>query len=244
MQVMYDQQKAAAAERNDILNNIPALSGNSERKGFVIKVYSLIFLMLATTIAFCLAFMNIAKLQVFALNNLWLYYTCLFLVIFITIGMTCLYKKCRAVPLNYIMLGIYTLAHSYMVALITLLYDKDTVFMAFACTAGMFMALTTYACFTKTDLTYMGGALSTSTMMVVMFLILFSFFRNKILNLVVCLIMVVLLSFWIIYDTQIVLGGGKYEELTLDDYCLGALIIYSDVITLFLYLLQLLGGSK
>ena len=38
-------------------------------------------------------------------------------------------------------------------------------------------------------------------------------------------------------------GEGKYGQLDLDDYCIGALIIYSDIVTMFLYILQIFGGG-
>jgi FtsH-binding integral membrane protein len=42
----------------------------------------------------------------------------------------------------------------------------------------------------------------------------------------------------LIHDTQLIVGKGKWK-LGLDDYIVGALIIYVDIITIFLYLLAL-----
>jgi FtsH-binding integral membrane protein len=50
-------------------------------------------------------------------------------------------------------------------------------------------------------------------------------------------------SVYILIDTQQILGG-KNKELTLDDYVLGSIIIYTDIISLFLKLLQILGKKK
>ena len=50
-------------------------------------------------------------------------------------------------------------------------------------------------------------------------------------------------SVYILIDTQLVLGG-KNKELTLDNYVLGAMILYVDIIQLFLKILQLLGEKK
>jgi len=58
-------------------------------------------------------------------------------------------------------------------------------------------------------------------------------------------IAVCFMSMWIIYDTQRITGGcNKYRELTLDDYCLGAMILYTDVITFFFYVIQLLACKR
>ena len=56
---------------------------------------------------------------------------------------------------------------------------------------------------------------------------------------------VVLFSFFIIYDTQIIVGG-KHRQYELDDdrYILGSVLLYLDIINLFLEILRLLGGKE
>lgn len=48
---------------------------------------------------------------------------------------------------------------------------------------------------------------------------------------------------YILIDTQLIMGGKK-KELTLDNYVMGAMILYVDIIGLFLKILQLLGDKK
>jgi FtsH-binding integral membrane protein len=81
-------------------------------------------------------------------------------------------------------------------------YDKETVMMSAVCTMAMFIALTLYACFTKTDMTKFGGFLCSCSMMVVVFILMYSlFFRSKVLNMLICCVVVALLSVFIVYDT-------------------------------------------
>ena len=47
---------------------------------------------------------------------------------------------------------------------------------------------------------------------------------------------VFLFGVYLIFDTQLVMGGKRYE-LCIDDYIVGALILYLDIIMIFLYLL-------
>jgi FtsH-binding integral membrane protein len=49
-----------------------------------------------------------------------------------------------------------------------------------------------------------------------------------------------LFGIYLIIDTQLIIGG-KRLELSLDDYVIGALILYMDIIQIFLYLLQMMG---
>jgi FtsH-binding integral membrane protein len=44
----------------------------------------------------------------------------------------------------------------------------------------------------------------------------------------------------LVYDTQLIAGKGKLK-LGVDDYIIGALIIYLDIILLFLELLKICG---
>jgi FtsH-binding integral membrane protein len=177
------------------------------------------------------------------LSNIGLYYFSLVVVIVIMIGMTCFYKKCRKVPMNYILLGTYTFFHTYLIGAMSVFYSRESVMISASATMAMFISLTIYAIRTKTDMTKMGGALYSGTMMVVVLIIILSIFNvSSIFSPILICILICLLSVWIVHDTQIIIGGNKYAELELDDYCIGALIIYSDVVTIFSYILQLCGN--
>ncbi len=55
-----------------------------------------------------------------------------------------------------------------------------------------------------------------------------------------CVFGVILFGIYILFDTQMIIGG-KRLQLSMDDYVIGALILYIDIIQMFLYLLALLG---
>ena len=55
-----------------------------------------------------------------------------------------------------------------------------------------------------------------------------------------------LFGIYLIYDTQLILGN-KENSIDLDDYILGAFMLYTDIVNLFLQilqLLQLLNGNR
>jgi hypothetical protein len=54
---------------------------------------------------------------------------------------------------------------------------------------------------------------------------------------------VFIFGIYVIVDTQMIMGSHKYG-ITMDDYILGALILYIDIIQLFLYILRLLSESR
>jgi FtsH-binding integral membrane protein len=57
-----------------------------------------------------------------------------------------------------------------------------------------------------------------------------------------CILWVFMYGMYLVYDTQLISGNGRYG-LTLDDYIVGALILYIDVIGLFMELLKLLARN-
>jgi len=109
---------------------------------------------------------------------------------------------------------------------------------------AMFVGLTILACFMRQSLTMFTGALCTLFMMILTLFIVNLFIQVKILYLCIIGLVIVLLSVFIVWDTQMIVGGRhKKYQLEMDDYVIGAMIIYSDIITLFLYVLQLFGSS-
>ena len=55
---------------------------------------------------------------------------------------------------------------------------------------------------------------------------------------VICAFGVVIFSIYIVFDTRMIM-----TKLDLDQYAIGALMIYIDLIQLFLYILQLFGNN-
>ena len=51
-------------------------------------------------------------------------------------------------------------------------------------------------------------------------------------------------SLYIIYDTQVMLGGNHKYSLSPEEYIFAALNLYLDIINLFMYLLSIFGGSR
>ena len=105
------------------------------------------------------------------------------------------------------------------------------------------VACTLYAFTTKNDFTYGRGMIFVIAMALLMLILFSTIFRMDddyfAYNCIIALC-VVLLGLFLIHDVQLIVGKGKWR-LGLDDYIVGALIIYVDIITIFLYLLALFG---
>ena len=69
------------------------------------------------------------------------------------------------------------------------------------------------------------------------------FFRSYFYQMFLDSLGVLLMSLYLIYDTQLVIGQKK-NFIEMDLYILGAMMIYLDIISLFLKILRLLGKKK
>jgi len=111
-------------------------------------------------------------------------------------------------------------------------------------TLGLVVGLTFYAMTTKTDFTVFGSLLWSLGALFLVFS-LFSVFFGSTMRLIYCTLGVLLFSFYLIFDTQLIIGGeDRYAMVGNDDYILGAVILYLDVINIFIYILQILSSSK
>ena len=161
----------------------------------------------------------------------------------------CCRKNAIEVPRNYILLGVFTLCMAYMVGMVASTYDANVVVMAAISTFAITLAITVYAMTTKRDFTWLGSMIWVFSTMFFLFFIFWSTAPNHWggrypgMWIVYNLFGVLIYSVYLIYDTQLVAGGKRYE-LSMDDYVIAALIVYLDIIMIFLYLLQMLGGSQ
>lgn len=69
------------------------------------------------------------------------------------------------------------------------------------------------------------------------------FVRNTFESNLIAFAFACIYSIYLLIDTQLILGG-KHKKLSLDNYVLGAVILYIDIIGLFLELLRILGSRR
>eukprot|EP00331_Platyophrya_macrostoma_P030336 CAMPEP_0176446492 /NCGR_PEP_ID=MMETSP0127-20121128/24363_1 /TAXON_ID=938130 /ORGANISM="Platyophrya macrostoma, Strain WH" /LENGTH=245 /DNA_ID=CAMNT_0017832547 /DNA_START=24 /DNA_END=761 /DNA_ORIENTATION=- len=216
------------------------------RLGFIRKVYGIITAQLVFTVLVCwyAMFTFLDGFGAFIVQNEGILVAAI-IVNFISMCVVfCCKNVARDVPTNYILLGIFTFTEAYSVAVICTIYQLqgmgDLVLMAAIMTAAMTFALTLYACTAKHDFTIYGGILFIISCAMLLLVIFSIFTQNLFLHALICALGVIFYGIYLIYDTQLIIGGGTYE-LTIDDYVIGAIIIYIDIIILFLRILRLLA---
>ena len=211
--------------------------------GFIRKVYGILTAQLGFT-AFCvLVTMNMSNESLKVLFNPGL----LMMVLVLYISSICALACCgfdKKVPTNYILLTIFTVCVSYIVSLTTQRFDAIVVFEAAFLTSAMTLAITVYAMTTKKDFTVFGPFL-----FIIGFVFcvagLLSFAFGPEMRLLYACIGVVLFSFYLLIDTQMIIGGSnKKYKIDSDSYILASVVLYLDIINIFLYILQIIGGGR
>ena len=214
------------------------------RMGFIRKVYGILSVQLIVTSIISGLFMYFIKVQAFfeVVHSPFV----LIAVIFGYFGSFCALVCCgldKKVPVNYALLGIFTLCMSFLVGIITIRYNPQTVLEAASMTAAATIGITIYAVKTKTDFTICGPMLFVVGMVFFTLTIFACVFGAK-GNLFISAFGVILFSIYLIYDTQMIVGGkNRKYKIDEDSYILAAVVLYLDIINLFIYILQMMGGG-
>lgn len=233
----YNAQGPFIKQEDDFEMNKPEEIHSRLRMGFVRKVYGILAVQLLITAGFTSLTFDKSFRDFFG-YNIGLFYACMFTTMIIVFTLICFRGMAKTVPINYILLTLFTVCESYMVATISAFNPPEIVITAALMTATVVIALTIYAFTTKTDFTILGGFLFMITAIMIfwgLFMMIFGFF----LYTLYCALGVLLFGMYLIFDTQLILGKFGLEY-SIDDYILAALNIYIDIIQMFLYILQLL----
>lgn len=194
---------------------------------------------------FCFLSYFVKNFFSFQVNNFWCFYT--FLGISMAITLVMMYCSEAASSMSqgfkYVLLLIFTLCYSYMISFCTSLYAQEygapLVLEAMVLTSGMCGALTLYAFIVKTDIRNLVAILIVAVFCFIVFGISFAFTLSGTLHTLYATFGVIIGGIILIIDTNWIADGDR--GCSLDDPVLGALIIYIDIIRIFLYILRMMG---
>ncbi|CAH2090801.1 unnamed protein product [Euphydryas editha] len=216
----------------------------SIRKSFIRKVYGILMCQLLVTLAFITLFVYHTPTKLWVQRNTYMFWIAFAVVLFCLITMACCGNVRRQSPLNFIFLGLFTVAESFLLGVTSSMYESDAVMMAVGVTAAVCLALTLFAFQTRWDFTVMGGVLLCATVVLLLFGIVAIFVPGKTVTLVYASLGALLFSFYLIYDTQLMMGGKHKYTLSPEEYVFAALNLYLDIINLFIYILTIIGAAR
>jgi len=226
------------------LGDVPAYI----RRGFISKVYTILSVQLLLNLMIggvMYGSMSIRDAHKYAGVAM----ACSLFSLVLLLSVTCCCAQLmRKFPHNFLFLFGFTVGESVAVGFACLMYSLPSVLLALASTCAVVVCLTVYAVYTKHDFTGWNPYLQAVLWTMICFsltMFIWSFFAPipEAVQMVYSFLGVILFSLYIVYDTQCIVGG-RQRQLEIDDYCLAALMLYLDILNLFLHLLRLLGRRR
>ncbi|NXE14835.1 LFG3 protein, partial [Lophotis ruficrista] len=210
----------------------------------LLQVYAIISLQLLVTVGIIAVFTFVSPVRSFVQRNVAIYYAsyAVFLVTYLVLA--CCQGPRRRFPWNIILLSIFTLAMGLMTGTIASTYRTNAVLIAMLITAIVAIIVTIFCFQTKarrgTCLALpwggsgMGSGLSSHPAPLP--------FPAQVpwLHMLYAAIGAIAFTLFLAYDTQLVLGNRK-NTLSPEEYIYGALTIYTDIVYIFTFILQIVG---
>ncbi|MDD2516510.1 MAG: Bax inhibitor-1/YccA family protein [Candidatus Gracilibacteria bacterium] len=171
------------------------------------------------------------------------------ILIFLQLGLVILFSFLLnkiSTSLAIFLYVVYAAITGLVFGVVLLAYSISTVFLAFAITAGLFLFMSIYGYFTKTDLTSFGNILIMGLVGLVLASLVNLFVHSDTFSYILSYIGVLIFTGLAAYDTQKIkeigqqsIESGEGDKLAI----MGAFSLYLDFINLFLSILNILGSK-
>ena len=240
---------------------IDAFLTRDNRNTFIARVYSILTGQLIITGLSIITFAkhpNIAKSILFSSKGQFVQWSCLIITTITSIIMAMSETARQQSPMKWIFLSIFTFGEAFLVGMISSLYKSSTVIMAISSTLLALISVTTYTILNKNpkyDLSQWGSSLYSSLIIFIFYgcIHLLSLMGIRWIppgllpyhEMVYSMIGAILFTCYLAYHTRLIVSGKhtKYQ-LNQKDYVFGAVLLYTDLVDLFLYLLRILGDQS
>lgn len=218
-------------------------SEKSIRMGFIRKVYLLLMCQLILTFGIVAMINFILPIKNYVKDNFMIFFLVAFAISIVTvIIMCCSTTVRRKSPMNLIFLFIFTLAEGFFMGIITTVFYTEEILFAFGMTIVICFSLTVFAFQTKVDFTGLHTVLFVCLVELFIIVPLMICFSSKMGMIGIGAIGTTVFSFYLIYDTQLIIGGNHSYSISPEEYVFATLSIYLDVINIFIYILEIIGG--
>ncbi|XP_034558445.1 protein lifeguard 1 [Notolabrus celidotus] len=206
------------------------------RRAFVRKVFSIVTIMLLVTFSVVCVFTFSSVVKEAVKHNLWAYLSSFFIFLIVAIPLSCCQSFSRRHPWNIVGLVLVTLSMSYMVGTVASFHDTAAVVITIGVTLAICFAIIAFSAQTRYDFTACTGVLMILALDLVLFGIICSFYYSHVAQIAYGCLGALLFALFLMIDVQL-LTGTMSNRVDPEDYVTAALIIYLDIIIIFLYLL-------
>ncbi|XP_052028337.1 protein lifeguard 2-like [Apodemus sylvaticus] len=226
---------------NEGINPSSTFEDTSIRKGFIVKVFVILSIQLFITAAIISIFVFCEAVKKWVLAMPWFLYALLPAVLIMIVILACCRDIRRQVPANYILLAFFTILEGLLLGSMSVLYRAEEILWATGATTAVTLALTIFALQTKWDFTLLSGVLFVVTCVLMIYGLFALVIRSYWLHLVYSALGTLLFSMYLVMDVQMMVGGRYHYEIDPEEYIFAALNIYVDIISLFIFILDLIG---
>nr|XP_057937836.1 protein lifeguard 1 [Doryrhamphus excisus] len=214
----------------------PAFQDKAVRRAFVRKVFSILTLQLVFTftVVCVFTFSDVVKKVVQA--NLWAYISsfCIFAVVAITLS--CCKSFSRRHPWNIVGLAIITVSLSYVVGTMASYHNTRSVVITMASTLVISFTIIAFSTQTRYEMGICHGLLLILGVDLLMFGVFSTFYYSYIAEVCYGSLGALLYALFLMMDCQMMMGlmGHRLDP---EEYVTAALMIYLDIMLIFIYLL-------
>ncbi|XP_042223180.1 protein lifeguard 1-like [Homarus americanus] len=219
-------------------------SDKSIRMGFIRKVYMILMAQLTVTFGMVAVFTLSADVNTFVNKTPALFYVALAGTLVCIIALSCCGNLRRRTPFNFIFLGLFTVCEGFLLGTAAASFTKGEILIAVGVTFVVTLSLTLFAFQTKFDFTTCGMFVFVTIIVLFLFGLLALILQSRIVNLVYSCLGALLFSFYLVFDTQLLMGGNHKLAISPEEYVFAALTLYLDVINIFMYILSIIGNSR
>ena len=197
------------------------------RMGFIRKVYAILSVQLAVTLALVLAFAYSPVLASFVQARPAILISAIVLTFVFLFALSCFPSVARTYPTNFMCLAGFTLCQSLLVGTIASTYTPDIVVKAVVATGAITLGLTLFAFQTRIDFTGMSSAMFCLLIVLLLFGVWTAIFPSQVASTAYAALGAFVFSLFIVYDTQLIIGGKHHShQFSVDEYVFAALTIY------------------
>ncbi|XP_049905758.1 protein lifeguard 3-like [Epinephelus moara] len=216
------------------------------RHAFIKKVYLILTVQLAVTFSVVAVFTFVDPVRLFVIRYPGIYWASFVVYFLVYCILVCCKGPRRRFPWNLVLLGVFTLALSYMSGTISSYYETKAVLIAMGITAVVCIAVTVFCFQTKVDFTSCGGFLCIASVVLLIIgivtAIVLSFQYVPWLHMLYAAIGAIVYTLFLTYNTQLLIGNRELA-LSPEEYIFGALSLYIDIVHIFLFILQVSGAA-
>ena len=230
--------------------NFEQIQKKKLRIGFIRKVFGILAIQLFTTALIIYAMTANTRISIWANDYNWITYILFLFILALEIIVFIKPTLMNQVPINYIVLSIFTVLLALILGFVAVLTSPSIVLMAGIMTLTMTLACVLYVFIINDDIGWKGVLFTlfgTGIGLIVIFICIGGY---TIISVILGGLMAMVYGAYIICDAFIIMGSEKDGLfVSCDDYILAAMLIYIHIIIMFLYILiyaglAALGGGR